>query len=236
MDLRTSTWGVAAVLVLSIATEAAAGICLDVNLRFAGRRVSAGVVASLQTEASSIWSPYGVWIQWSGQPGVVDCAQALGSFDVLVDLKRLRASGTSKPVLGSTWVTPSGIDRTVIRIDREATEQLIRSVTVAELLSRRPGRSEIESADVGRALGRVLAHEIGHVLLGTSQHQRRGLMRGSFSAADLVAPQPRTYDLSSEEVERLRERENSLRARIGVWAAVSSRDRTSIPQLLGGST
>ena len=211
MVLRKSTWAVVAMLLLSTAGEAAAEICLDVNLRFAGRHISGLMVESMQTEASAIWSRYGVWIQWSGQPHLVSCAQALGSFDVLVDVKRLRGNGTSKPVLGSTWITPSGIDRTVIRIDRGATEQLIRSVTVEESLSRRPGRSEIESADVGRALGRILAHEIGHILLETSQHQRRGLMRATFSARDLIGPQPRTYDLSSEEVERLRAREDSLR-------------------------
>lgn len=235
MDLRTRTWGVAAVLVFSLASEAAAEICLDVNLRFAGRHISARLVESMQTEASSIWSPYGVRIQWSAPPGGVSCAQALGSFDVLVDVKRLRASKPFKPVLGGTWLTPSGIDRTPIRIDRDATEQLIRSLAVEELY-RRLGRSDIDSTDLGRALGRVLAHEIGHILLGTSQHQRRGLMRAVFFAGDLVDPQPNTYDLSSEEVERLRERETSLRTRIGLGAAVSSRDRTSIPQLLGGST
>ena len=235
MDLRTSTWGAAAVLVLCIASEAAAEICLDVDLRFAGRHESARLVKSMQTEVSSIWSPYGVRIQWSAPPGGVSCAQALGSFDVLVDVKRLRASGTSKPVLGGTWMTPSGIDRAPIRIDRDATEQLIRSLAVEELY-RRLGRPDLDSTDVGRALGRVLAHEIGHILLGTSQHQRRGLMRAVFFAADLVDPQPKTYDLSSEEVECLREREASLRTRMGLGAAVSSRDRTSIPQLLGGST
>ena len=232
---RKSTWGAAAVLVLSLASESAAEICLDVNLGFAGRYVSPRLVESMQTEASSIWKRYDVMIQWSAPPGGVRCAQALGSFDVLVDVKRLRAGELFKPVLGGTWMTPSGIDRAPIRIDRDATEQLIRSLAVEEL-SRRLGRSDIDSRDVGRALGRVLAHEIGHVLLGTSQHQRRGLMRSTFSAGDLVDPQPRTYDLSSEEVERLREREHSLRTRAGLGAAVSSRDRTSIPQLLGGST
>jgi len=234
VDLRTSTWGAAAVLVLCIASEAAAEICLDVDLRFAGHHVSAGLVKSMQMEVSSIWSPYGVRIQWSAPPGGVSCTQALGSFDVLVDVKRLRASRPFKPVLGGTWMTPSAIDRAPIRIDRDATEQLIRSLAVEELY-RRLGRSDIDSTDVGRALGRVLAHEIGHILLGTSQHQRRGLMRAVFFAGDLVDPQPKTYDLSSEEVERLRERETSLRARIGLGAAVPSRDRTLIPQLLGGS-
>jgi hypothetical protein len=234
VDLRTSTWAAAAVLVFSIASEAAAEICLDVKLRFAGRHVSAGLVESMQREVSSIWNPYGVKVQWSAPPGGVSCTQALGSFDVLVDVKRLRASGPFKPVLGGTWMAPSGIDRAPIRIDRDATEQLIRSLAVEELY-RRLGRSDIDSRDLGRALGRVLAHEIGHLLLGTSQHQRRGLMRSTFSAGDLVDPHPRTYDLSSDEVERLRERENSLRTRTGVGAAVSSRDRTLIPQLLGGS-
>ena len=201
MFLRKSTWAVVTMLLLFIAGDAAAEICLDVNLRFAGRHVSTALIESMQAEVSSIWSPYGVRIQWSAAAGDASCTQALESFDVLVGVKRLRA-GAFKPVLGGTWITSSRIDRTPIQIDWNATEQLIRSLTADELY-RRLRRSEIDSVDVGRALGRVLAHEIGHVLLGRS-HQRRGLMRATFYAGDLVSPQPGTYGLSIEEVERLR--------------------------------
>ena len=38
---------------------------------------------------------------------------------------------------------------------------------------------------LARALGRALAHEIGHYLLGTSRHAARGLMRAHFSPLEL---------------------------------------------------
>ena len=39
--------------------------------------------------------------------------------------------------------------------------------------------------DAAELLGRAMAHEIGHLLLGTSQHASQGLMRASWSSADL---------------------------------------------------
>jgi hypothetical protein len=41
---------------------------------------------------------------------------------------------------------------------------------------------------LGRALGRVLAHELYHVLLRTRAHAREGLARPAQSSADLLAP------------------------------------------------
>jgi hypothetical protein len=39
---------------------------------------------------------------------------------------------------------------------------------------------------LARALGRALAHEIGHYLLGTREHTRHGLMRAEFLPQDLL--------------------------------------------------
>jgi hypothetical protein len=41
---------------------------------------------------------------------------------------------------------------------------------------------------LARALGRALAHEIGHYLLGTSRHAARGLMRAHLSPLELREP------------------------------------------------
>src|SRR4029453_1899411 len=58
--------------------------------------------------------------------------------------------------------------------------------------------------DVGLALGRVLAHELGHVLLATRSHQARGLMRPTFSGEELLTGVRERYGLSEPEVVRLR--------------------------------
>ncbi len=41
---------------------------------------------------------------------------------------------------------------------------------------------------VGRVLGRVIAHEVGHYLLASMQHTATGLMRATHSAAEFAAP------------------------------------------------
>ena len=55
---------------------------------------------------------------------------------------------------------------------------------------------------LGRGLGRVVAHEIGHWLMGRG-HTQRGLMRPSFDVHDLVGVKvpglPRTWTLTGSE-------------------------------------
>lgn len=41
---------------------------------------------------------------------------------------------------------------------------------------------------VGRALGRVIGHELYHILARTSQHPNAGLAKAAFSRDDLIAP------------------------------------------------
>jgi hypothetical protein len=60
---------------------------------------------------------------------------------------------------------------------------------------------------VARALGRVLAHEVGHVLLGLpSYHDHEGLMRASFRSNDLRAFDDKPFRLSDQSLARLRSR------------------------------
>ena len=61
------------------------------------------------------------------------------------------------------------------------------------------------------AVGRVLAHEVGHVLLGTpSYHDSECLMRSSFGAVDLTGFDRRRLRLSARSVNRLRARVAAL--------------------------
>jgi hypothetical protein len=205
------------------ARPAAAGICVSVDLRFAGREPSPQLVHALQSEATSIWNRYGVRFRWPDRAGEDSCNEEQASFDILVDdrtppgIGARRASVRSRgvllhAVLASTRMASSTIEHHAIFLDRGATERLLQSVPADQLI-RQTGEPTIAPADVGRALGRTLAHELGHVLLGVPGHQRSGLMRAKFLTADLVGLGSRTYRLSEGEVERLRRREQELTRR-----------------------
>ena len=83
------------------------------------------------------------------------------------------------------------------RVQRMVMEARISGWSVALLP---PSRRE---AFLGRALGRVFAHELGHVLLGTRAHAAAGLMRATFSPADLVAIDRMHMRLNRELSQRL---------------------------------
>jgi hypothetical protein len=62
----------------------------------------------------------------------------------------------------------------------------------------------LSGADPGRLLGRAMAHEIGHLLLGTTSHAARGLMRGVWTSVELHRDQAWDWSLSREDVARMR--------------------------------
>lgn len=216
----------AAILALSISSQATAEICVEVDLRFTEREPSRALVQSMKNEVSAIWKPYAVGIQWSGTMTLTGCASLQGSFDVLVDHQPLRPATSPRVMLGSTRVPLQAIDHSPIYIDSHATEHVLASLTVGELV-RLLGRPDTGPADVGRALGRVLAHEMGHVLLGAPYHQQHGLLRPSFVPADLVQPQRWSYTLSRAEETRLRQREIALNAQLGARVVPSSPENES---------
>ena len=59
--------------------------------------------------------------------------------------------------------------------------------------------------DEGELLGRAMAHEIGHLLIGTHDHASSGLMRGRWAARDLQRNQPLEWMLSRQEGATMRE-------------------------------
>mgnify|MGYP005835948463 CR=1 FL=1 len=61
-----------------------------------------------------------------------------------------------------------------------------RVISAAQRLRRHPFRLGAE--ELGRALGRVIAHEIYHVLSASSVHDEQGLSKSALSAAELFLP------------------------------------------------
>ena len=75
-----------------------------------------------------------------------------------------------------------------------------------ELLRDRYGEGGVNQMTVverrthlARALGRALAHEIGHYLLASSEHSARGLMKAQLVANDLFGPSRGAFGLTDAQ-------------------------------------
>jgi hypothetical protein len=80
-----------------------------------------------------------------------------------------------------------------------------RSGTLATVYADRVTKlAELSGADPGQLLGRAIAHEIGHLLLGTTRHADRGLMRGVWTSVELHRDRAWDWSLSREDVARMR--------------------------------
>ncbi len=69
-------------------------------------------------------------------------------------------------------------------------------------------RTELPDVDdrvYARALGRVLAHELGHLLLRLNGHRDRGLMRSTFSHRSLIARGRGAFRLAEEDLQAIRD-------------------------------
>jgi hypothetical protein len=64
--------------------------------------------------------------------------------------------------------------------------------------------AERAAADKAVLLGRAMAHEIGHLLLGTNRHTSHGLMRASWSGADLRRNAAAEWLFASREGDMMR--------------------------------
>ena len=93
---------------------------------------------------------------------------------------------------------PGSLGFSLIDVERRSgTLATVYADRVAELAA-------VSSADPGRLLGRAMAHEIGHLLLGTTRHADRGLMRGVWTSVELHREQPSDWSLSRKDAAGLR--------------------------------
>jgi hypothetical protein len=170
-------------------------LTVQVNIEF-DRSITSNLTRRLaKSEAAAIWRSYGVILQFTDEGAAALC------LDVVVE--RTRLHGDTLPVLAQTTISSQSIVRAPIRISFDTVDEVLAHRTVE--------RSGPPDYLAGPALGRVLAHELGHVLLGVpGYHDRQGLMRAQFSADDLARPERARFHLSDYSVARLRGRIGAL--------------------------
>lgn len=142
-------------------------------------------------EASEIWKRVGLQLAWTFPPTVPDAA---GGRTVIVVIRRhltpvasvnvAATKGRVRTPLG--WLVFDGQGRAgnLIEVSFDQVTTLVRrglqrDVPISVLAELARHRA------LGRGLGRVIAHEIGHWLMGRG-HVDSGLMKARFRAQDLV--------------------------------------------------
>jgi hypothetical protein len=177
-------------------------IALEGDLPAGGRHVAAMIA-----EADGIWRAHGVRVRLAapGEGARGDVVLALNFAPPRSTVPRAPRSGFDDIRLGTIQFADDGTPGRSISLSLEAVSAKVRhpATSGSSLVSWPPALAE---AAVARALGRVLAHELGHFLLAWPAHTRRGLMRSAFDGRQLAAWDRRGFELDPGMLPRLRAR------------------------------
>lgn len=169
-----------------------ASACIRVSMK---DHLSGPAFSTIQHEASRIWLRHGVALTWTQQS-----AASCDTFEEIVfddnELIRL-AGGKVDTALARTVFL--GRSRTIYVSAPRAFDMMtqLREKFVGFLTN---GERDVRG---GRLLGRIIAHELGHVLLTTMMHSKTGLMRPVFGLKDVLSDDERLNDLTPGESNRL---------------------------------
>jgi hypothetical protein len=143
------------------------------------------ILTSMKNEADKVWSSLDVRLAWVDSSDAARAAHAPG-LTVNLEERAYPASALHHEFVLAALTQPEdacgwGSAHVWVRqIERHAA---LVSRGDHAFNSLPPALADIFLA---RALGRALAHEIGHYLLGTREHTLRGLMRAQFTPQDLL--------------------------------------------------
>ena len=158
--------------------------------------VSTDHLAAARLEAARIFERAGISLEWieCRVPGRIEGAACtepmLPGRDLMLRLvDRGPARGERVVALGESM------------LDREQRSGVLMTIDVF------PVRAVAEQAftAVQTLLGRAIAHEIGHLLLGSGSHPRSGLMRAFWSRDELRGIKPANWGFSAREAAHMRQ-------------------------------
>jgi hypothetical protein len=169
--------------------------------------ISKPALATAQREAQRIWGRYGVRIHWLSPGPPVGSAVSVVVL-MAPDSKRCALSRIDREhTLGCFQDDREGDSRPVITIFPQRAYRLVSGR--AERLWRRRPEGWLEGL-TATLLGRVLAHEFGHYLLG-SEHSATGLMHAALDPRELFTRQPDELLLTEGQARQLTSRSEARR-------------------------
>ena len=146
-------------------------------------------LTAARATADRIFQDAGVSLAWidcrvSSREVGAACTEPLGDGEFVLRLRETPdAPAPGRVTLGSSLIDLQAGGGVLITVDPRL---------VAEVANQ-------AGADVSVVLGRAIAHEVGHLLIGTSSHSRTGLMRALWSQRELRGNRPGDWRFSPEE-------------------------------------
>jgi len=161
-------------------------------------------------EASAILDHAGADARWqdcTATSGPRRCDPSRGPMDLLV---RLMPTSAGVPTAsGSALQTRLGEQRLTLgfAVVEPASDAGVLATIFMDRVLELAGRTGVPASAV---LGRAIAHEVGHLLLGSRSHGNHGLMRGLWTDAELTANRSEDWLFAPAQRDLLRLRQESL--------------------------
>jgi hypothetical protein len=183
--MTANAWVMAStVLVSVIAATQSARADVNVSTRICASYISqVGPntldVRTMEREANQIWAPYGIAIEGLAKP----CTAPVEGPIVKVRVRRIdevRPVGIPRGTLGNIYFVAG---KPTPLIDLWA-DEAVRVMGGNQTMLNQGLSDPRVRIEMGRLLGRSLAHELGHYLLGSTRHTEEGLMRASYGQQD----------------------------------------------------
>ena len=146
--------------------------------------VSAVTLARAQRAVDRILNDADLRVRWETCP----CAETVGSAELVVRISAAPAV-SDQSALGYSYIDVARKAGTLATVFGDRVHAMAR----------------LAGADEGELLGRAMAHEVAHLLLGTHDHAPAGLMRGRWDVGDLQRNQPWEWTLSRTDAKTMRD-------------------------------
>ena len=154
------------------------------------------LAASLRA-AGAILAQAGIDIRW------MDCAPVGSGFATADDRCAEPPSRHELLLRTALAPTPIGDDRTPL--GDAVVDAAGAGVLATVYLDRVTAVARIAGVEREAVLGRAIAHEIGHLLLGSARHETRGVMRGVWSRRMLVSREPKDWQFTARQAAAMRD-------------------------------
>jgi hypothetical protein len=166
--------------------------------------MSTRLTSAVLAEAESIWRPNGVSFVWRRMPAVANSSLIVEPAPYVPNTLRLTI-GEERGVgregrLPLGWIVFDGVtvpQQEIYLSQSNAITLMNTAAGVVGVVDQMPTMQR--ETLLARAMGRALAHELGHYLLASKSHTEHGLMKAVLTAVELFQPGAGTFRIDAAQ-------------------------------------